>query len=205
MSAEVDQIQSLLAELPDIRAVDMSAFPRRITVRCDANGLRALTVERIRGMIMEAATGTVPEIDVELLGLSAARNQRARFESVTVRSTGPGTVRARVVLDWKNRQFVGEADGEASQAGEMRTCCLATLRAIEEAAGNEVSFSLVGAKELYVFDHNLIAVLVHSPQLRGQRLIGTSIIAEDRQKSAALAVLSATNRAFGNFSEGTEG
>lgn len=204
MSTDIDQIQTQLSGLPGIRAVDMSAFPQRIMVRCDANGLRALTVERIRGMVREAS-GLDTEIEVELVGLPTARNRRARFESISVRPTGPGGVSARVVLEWQKQQYIGEAEGESSVAGDLRACCLATLRAVEKASGDEVSFNLVGAKELYVFDHNLVAVLVHCDQLPKHRLIGTSIIAEDRRRSAALAVLSATNRAVGNFGEGSDG
>lgn len=204
MNAEPDQIQSQLASLPGIRAVDMSAFPQRIAVRCDADAARDFAVERIRGMVREVS-GVETEVEVELVGLPTIRTRRARFESVRVRPTGPGSVAARVVLEWHRREYVGEAEGESGPAGEIRAVCLATLRAVELAAGGEVLFSLVGAKELHVFDHDLVAVLVHCAQLPHQRLIGTSIITDNRTKSAALAVLSATNRTVGHFGEGAEG
>ena len=131
-------------------------------------------------------------------------NRRARFESIEISHPEPGTVRAHAALSWHRERFTAEAEGEASAAGELRACAVATMRAIEQFAGGEVTFNLIGAKEVHVFDHDIVVVLIQSQELPEHRLIGTSVIVDSRNRSAALAVLSATNRAVGVTGGGAE-
>jgi hypothetical protein len=193
-----ERLQSTLQDLPGVGSVDLSGYPDRVVVRFEGAGIREFVAESVRETIA-AEVGVTPQVEVELQVPPTVRTHRARFESVEVRPTEPGRIRARVALEWQDERVVGEAEGESNPAGELRICAMATIRAVEKVAAGEVSFTLIGAKELHVFDHDLVAVLLHAPQLPASRLLGTSIIAEDRRRSAALAVLSATNRVVGSF------
>ncbi|MEX2570276.1 MAG: hypothetical protein WD737_03155 [Gemmatimonadota bacterium] len=126
--------------------------------------------------------------------------QRARFESIRVITPEPGRVSAEVVLEWNRERFTGKGEGETSVVGSLRASASAAMSALELALGGEGDFSLVGVKELHVFDHDLVAVLLLSQRLPERRLIGISVIGDDRHRAAALAVLNATNRAVGTLS-----
>lgn len=192
-----DQLEARLLELDGVRSVDLGGYPATLVVRCEAEGASALAAQAVREVV-QRESGSEPEVKIEITGPSP-RTKRARFESIEVSYPQPGTVKAVAKLGWQREIFTGEAEGEASAAGELRACASATARAIEQFAGGSVSFTLVGAKEVHVFDHDLVAVLLHAVELPEHRLIGTSIISVDRKRAAALAVLNATNRAVGNF------
>ena len=203
MSAEAgrdtvsEQIRAKLAQMRGVENVDFSAYPDSLVVYCDSDGARMVAEESLRELVRQAA-GHEPQVRVEISG-PGTRSRRARFETIEVTAPQPGQVRARVVLEWQRKRFEGVSEGENSIAGELRACATATVRAVEKVAEGKVTFTLIGAKEVHVFDHDLVAVLLQSPELPDYRLIGTSIIAEDRRRSAALAALSATNRAVGNL------
>lgn len=192
-----DQLESRLLELEGVRSVDLSGYPATLVVRCEGEGVFALAARAVRDRVQEES-GADAEVKIEIAG-PAPRTKRARFESMDVSYPQPGTVRAVAKLGWQRETYTGEAEGEASVAGELRACATATARAIEQFAGGGVTFTLVGAKEVHVFDHDLVAVLLHAVELPDHRLIGTSIISVDHRRAAALAVLNATNRAVGNF------
>jgi hypothetical protein len=136
---------------------------------------------------------------------STGGDRRVRFETAEVRrGEEPGRIVATVTLSVKQNRFEADAAGEHGPAGEARASATATLRALEKANPAGVAFSLVGVKELHVFDHDLIVVLVHSSQLPDRRLLGTAMVADNRHRAAALAVLNATNRAAGFTAEKRE-
>jgi hypothetical protein len=128
--------------------------------------------------------------------------ERVRFGTLDVATPEAGRMRVTVSLDWRDETFSGEAEGETGPGSEMRVSATAAIRALESVVSPSASFHLIGVKELRVFDHDLVAVLLHSPQLPEHRLLGTAMISNDRRRAAVLAVLSATNRAMGNFLEG---
>lgn len=197
--AVTEKLRQRLAPISGVLAVDLSAYPDRVAIECEMEGVRGLTADAVRKIVREE-TGAEPEVQVDFT-TADSRPKRARFESIAVSQPEAGVVRAIATLEWQRKKVTGECDGEPSRAGELRACALATMRAVEKVADGKVSFTLIGAKEVHVFDHDLVAVLIQSPELPEHRMIGTSIISEDRRRSAALAVLSATNRAVGNFIE----
>lgn len=199
--AVTDKLRQRLPTISGVRAVDLSGYPDRIAITCDLEGVRGLTAEAVRRIVSEE-TGAEPEVEVDF-SAAGSRAKRARFESIAVSQPQAGVIRAIATLEWQRQKVTGESEGEPSLAGELRACAIATMRAVEKVAEDKVSFTLIGAKEVHVFDHDLVAVLIQSPELPDHRMIGTSIISEDRRRSAALAVLSATNRAIGNFIEAT--
>jgi hypothetical protein len=118
-------------------------------------------------------------------------SRRVRFVGIDLLRPRPGAVRARVELEWADRVSVGEEDGETGQAGELRACAGATLRAIEEILG-VARFSLVGVRATRIFDADLVAVAVTG--LEERKLIGACLVTDGFPRAAALAILNATNR-----------
>jgi hypothetical protein len=193
------RVAARLASLQGVRDVDVSDLPDSVSVRLDIPGLRALSESAIRG-ILSTELGLDTDVRAEVVGLlPATAGTRARFESLQLAVEEPGRVTARVTLDWNGTRHVGEASAEASPAGELRASAAATIDTLEQVIGDSSVFSLIGIKELYVFDHHVVAVLLYSPRLPSRRLIGLSIISQDRQTSAVIAVLNATNRALGSL------
>ena len=125
--------------------------------------------------------------------------RRVRFERVEYERNHSNFFVADVALGWKDQSLLGRAEGEGGQAVELRVCAQATTAALHELLKGEVSFQLVGVKAVRVFDQDLVAVLLHSPQAPDRRMVGVSLVVDDAYRSAVLAVLNATNRLLGNY------
>jgi hypothetical protein len=98
------------------------------------------------------------------------------------------------------RQFMGESDGVISQAGELRCCAAATVRALERVVQPQMGFELLGVKAVRAFDATVVIVSLSARQeTRASRLVGAFLTEDDPPRGAALAVLNATNRILGNF------
>ena len=132
-------------------------------------------------------------------GASSGGQRRVRFEGVAVQRPRPNYTIASVDLEWQDERYVGRAEGEGGGALELRVCAQATVEALHQIVGGEVTFQLVGVKAIRIFDHDLIAVLLHSPQAADRRLVGLSLVMDDPDRAATLAVLNATNRLLGNY------
>jgi hypothetical protein len=199
---KVEDIEALLAGLPGVRNVDLGAYPESISVDVDAGAHLQLTRQALRLLVADdPGSPEDPCVDVTLTGSAQPRSQRrARFDSITVDYPARDRVMARVDLDWAGNRCVGTAEGLMNAASELKVCASATLRAIEKVVGEQATFNVIGVKEVPVFDHMLVVVLVQSPQL-DDRLLGLAIITEDRRRAAALATLNATNRVIGRFLE----
>jgi len=104
------------------------------------------------------------------------------------------------VLTWQETErFVGEAEGLASQAGELRCAAEATVIALTDAVKNSLKFEMLGVKAVRAFDATVVIVslAVHGDE-RAQRLVGSYLTDTDFARGAALSVLHATNRILGN-------
>ena len=77
------------------------------------------------------------------------------------------------------------------------------LRALESILNGRMRFGLVGIKSFRAFDSDVVVVLVRTDHVN--QLIGASLATGDPHRSAALAVLNATNRVLGNYLTNTEG
>ncbi len=126
---------------------------------------------------------------------------RLMFRDFALDRAPDGQCHARVVLAWKDgREFVGEADGMASAAGELRCAAGATVEAIGRVASGAAKFELLGVKAVRAFDQTVVIVsLASRERARGLRLVGSCLTEADPARGAALAVLNATNRIMGNF------
>lgn len=128
-------------------------------------------------------------------------DQRLRFKEFEFHRLASGRCRAKVVLTWADgRQFQGESDGVISQAGELRCCAEATVRALERVVQPKLGFELLGVKAVRAFDAIVVIVSLSARQeSRASRLVGAYLAETDPPRGAALAVLNATNRILGNF------
>ena len=125
--------------------------------------------------------------------------RRVRFEDVQYERPHSNFFVVNVAIGWEDQSLWGRAEGEGGQAVELRVCAQATTAALYELLKGEVSFQLVGVKAVRVFDQDLVAVLLHSPQAPDRRMVGVSLVVDDPYRSAVLAVLNATNRLLGNY------
>ncbi len=199
----LEGIESRLTRLPGVRDIDLTRLPDSISLDVDADTHLELTRQAVRILVADdPASPSEPDVEIVLSGATVPRSQRrSRFDSITVDYPGRDRVAARVDLDWEGKRWVGNAEGLMNAASELRVCASATLRAVEKIIEERATFGVIGVKEIPVFDHMLVVVLVQSPEVE-DRLLGLAIITEDRRRAAALATLNATNRVMGRFIEG---
>lgn len=126
---------------------------------------------------------------------------RLRFRGFDLDRTADGHCSARVALGWADgREYVGEATGMASAAGELRCAAAATVQAISQVAGGAAGFELLGVKAVRAFDQSVVIVSLSAREgTRSLRLVGSYLTEGDPARGAALAVMNATNRVMGNF------
>lgn len=138
-------------------------------------------------------------IDVRICYLASTQApRRVRFLHSRLSRGAAGRVVASVGLEWGGEEYEREVEGESGGPVELRLAALATLRTLEAVIGGVLEFRLVGIRALRAFDADLIVVLLrteHSPS----PLIGASLAMDDPIRSAAVAVLNATNRILGNY------
>ena len=127
-------------------------------------------------------------------------HERLRFAEFTLDRLPNGRCRARVGLTWRDsEQFTGEGEGLASQAGELRCSAQACVVALGQAVQGAMTFELLGVKAVRAFDATVVIVslAVHGDGSTS-RVVGSYLTETDTPRSAALAVLNATNRILGN-------
>ena len=130
---------------------------------------------------------------------TAEPRRRVRFVSARLSTPRAGRARAEVELEWAGQSFREEMEGESGSAVELRLAALATLRALEGILGGQMQFELVGIKGTRAFDADVVVALLRSEQAAGRSLVGAALATDNLHRSAALAVLNATNRALGNY------
>jgi hypothetical protein len=132
--------------------------------------------------------------------MSDSSHERLKFRAFVLDRLPSSRCKARVELAWTDDEsFVGEVEGLASPAGELRCAADACVAALHRAVRNEVSLELLGVKAVKAFDNNVVIVsLAYQDRGAGQRLVGCFLADVDAARGAALAVLNATNRVLGN-------
>jgi len=125
------------------------------------------------------------------------RRTRLRFEDFNLERYPDGRCRVRVRFDWtQGLTFEGEGLGTQTLEGELRASAGAALKALQEAAGGNLTLDLRGTKAVRAFDAWIVVVLVKG-QANGEtlRLMGAYPCPdEDTPRGAVMAVLVATNR-----------
>ncbi len=82
---------------------------------------------------------------------------------------------------------------------DLRLAALATVRTLEAVLQGQADFHLVGIKNIRAFDTDIIMVLLRMEERPDLSLVGASLSVDNPFRSAALAVLNATNRVLGNY------
>ena len=106
---------------------------------------------------------------------------------------------ARVMLSLSpGVEIIGTAEGEASQRGRLRCAAEATAQAIEGATAEQLELTVLAVKLVETIDAVIVVVALASPSSQdGQRMVGSCLVQGQPDRSAVLAVLSATNRLVG--------
>ena len=148
-----------------------------------------------------AEEGVEPEsVPVEVVSHEPRpERHRVRFVGVERWMLPEARVRVRVSLEWGGQVHVGEEEGEASAALEMRTAASAAVRAVEGISPEDLRLRLIGIKQIRAFDQEITVVSLLRNTGSPQRLVGAVLTTENPLRTAALAVLNALNRVLGNY------
>lgn len=107
-------------------------------------------------------------------------------------------VKVKVELKIGNRNFIGEADGTASQTGRLRLAAVATLEAIENCKINDCKYIL---EDVVIVKLGSEAVAVSCVAMvssgEERRHCGSVIVKNNEMDSIVKATLAAINRRFG--------
>ena len=193
-----ENLRSELEALDGVQRAVVDGATGEVVLVCESRAQS--TIEPDLGAIL--AREGIPAESAEIFftqGAWAGGQRRVRFDGVEVQRPRPNYTIASVDLDWQGERYFGRSEGEGGGALELRVCAQATVEALHQIVAGEVTFQLVGVKAIRIFDHDLIAVLLHSPQAADRRLVGLSLVVDDPDRAASLAVLNATNRLLGNY------
>jgi len=130
------------------------------------------------------ALSNEPSVRVRLVNCRLERRPSA-ISRVVVELSGPGP----------DQLIVGQREGTACPAGDLRLASLATLDAVSKATGGAIHIELIGAKPLRAFDSNLVVVAAMA-HLDGKttRILGAAIVEDDLLLATSRATLAAVNR-----------
>ena len=123
---------------------------------------------------------------------------RNKLEELVVDQVGD-RCSARVMLSLSpGVEIIGTAEGEASQRGRLRCAAEATAQAIEGATAEQLELTVLAVKLVETIDAVIVVMALASPANQdGQRMVGSCLVQGQPDRSAVLAVLSATNRLVG--------
>lgn len=191
------RLRAELQALPSVRRALLDGDPAEIFLVCEQE--EEAPAEALARSVL-ARHGVPAEIPVHLAYVSRAEpRRRVRFVGAAVADQRGGRARAQVELEWNYTVFSGVAEGEGGPAQELRLVAAATLRALEAILGGRLTFELRGIKGQRAFDADVVVALLRSAQVGGKALLGAALATDDVHRSAALAVLNATNRVLGNY------
>jgi hypothetical protein len=196
--AAPEHLSSELESVPGVRRAFVDAAANRVYLICDAPD-PSLSVERAAEAVLERAGIASGAVDFQLSYAAAAVDRRVRFVEMRFDRPRAGVGIATTVLEWAGEHFEGTTEGETGPGGELRSCAQATVRALEAVLSGRVALEVLGIKSTRIFDQDLISVILRSEQAPDRRLVGVSLVLQDTHRSAALAVLNATNRLLGNY------
>lgn len=202
MSAEnlapADQLRAELESIPEVARAFVEADPLAVHLVCRTS--EGPPPEAAARAILARRGHTAADVNVEIsYRTSPGPARRARFRTSELESPRIGHARVRVLLEWEARCYEGVAEGESGAAGEVRLAAQATIAALDALIGQRVHLRLVGIKTVQAFDAQFVVTLIRATDAPEQPLVGVSIVTSTQHRSAALAVLNATNALFGNY------
>ncbi len=200
---DVDARERLRSELQALEGVLRAVIdeaPLRIWLICERT--EAPTEMLVRSILAQSGLSAADaEVHLSYVPNPEPR-RRVRFVSARMSSPRTGCARAQVELEWDGQTFADAVEGETGSAMELRHAAQATLAALGAILHGRMRFSLVGIKSVRAFDTDLVVVLLRTDNVNP--LIGASLATGDPYRSAALAVLNATNRVLGNYLSNAE-
>ncbi|HEX6370761.1 MAG TPA: hypothetical protein VF006_17725 [Longimicrobium sp.] len=190
-----EHLRSELEALEGVRRAVIDEDPLRIYLICErAEGPTEMLVHSI--LTRSGLSAADAEVHLAFLPAPEPR-RRVRFVAARMAAPRTGRAMAQVELEWGGQTFRDEVEGETGAAVELRLAAQATLRALEAILNGRMQFGLVGIKSFRAFDTDVVVVLLRTENVHA--LIGASLATGDPHRSAALAVLNATNRVLGNY------
>lgn len=200
---DVDARERLRSELQGLEGVLRAVIdedPLRIWLVCERT--EAPTEMLVRSVLARSGLFAADaEVHLSFVPNPEPR-RRVRFVSARMNTPRMGRARAEVELEWDGQTFADAVEGETGSAMELRHAAQATLGALGAILHGRMQFSLVGIKSVRAFDTDLVVVLLRTDNVNP--LIGASLATSDPFRSAALAVLNATNRVLGNYLSNAE-
>jgi hypothetical protein len=141
------------------------------------------------------ATGPVPGVAT---GVAAPalddRGPRLLIQRMQLVSAREG-VTSEVTLELDGRAHTGSAGAASTPSSVHRSVALATLRAVEEAAGGQLRFELEHLETTILGTDRAVVVEVSMITKYGsERLTGVSAVREDARQAVIRATLNALNR-----------
>jgi len=195
---DVEARERLRTELEALEGVHRALIdedPLRVYAICERTA--APTEMLVRSVLAHSGL-CADDAEVHLAYLPAPEpRRRVRFVSARLATPRIGRARAEVELEWAGETYRDEVEGETGSAMELRHAAQATLGALGGILHGRMQFSLVGIKSFRAFDTDVVVVLLRTDHVNP--LIGASLATGDPFRSAALAVLNATNRVLGNY------
>ncbi len=125
---------------------------------------------------------------------------RIDFKELKLEKLPENRCQARVFISWPDGpEFTATAQDEDSDAGRLRCAVEATVRSVERSVRGEMTLRVQGVRTIEGSNAKIVVTLLSS-QLSGetQSLVGSCVMQEPPERSAALSVLKATNRLMGN-------
>jgi hypothetical protein len=191
------QLRADLEALGSIQRAFLDGEPPELFLICDKEELEPAEPLARAALVQHGFPEETP-VHVAYAPMAEPR-RRVRFLSARLTSPRPGRATAEVELEWAGQTYTEEMEGESGSAVELRLAALATVRSLEAILGSRMKFELVGIKGLRAFDTEVVVALLNSPQASGRSLVGAALATDNLYRSAALAVLNATNRVLGNY------
>lgn len=190
-----ERLRSELEGLDGVLRAIVDEEPLRVWMVCErTDGPTEMLVRSI--LARHGFCAADAEVHVSYLTAPEPR-RRVRFVSARLATPRTGRVRAEVALEWDGQTFADSVEGETGSAMELRHAAQATLAALGTILHGRMRFTLVGIKSFRAFDTDVVVVLLRTDNVNP--LIGASLDTSDPYRSAALAVLNATNRVLGNY------
>ncbi len=126
---------------------------------------------------------------------------RIRFKECKCEHLPGNRFTATVALTWlEENEFVGTSQAEDTETGRLWCAAEATARALEQSIGGDVALTIEVVEKISVKGLDIVVTLLTSRRSGGvQELLGLCIMGEQPERSAALAVLKATNRLVYNI------
>ncbi len=126
---------------------------------------------------------------------------RIRFKECKCEHLSGNRFTATVALTWLGgKELVGTSQAEDTETGRLWCAAEATARALEQAINRDVVLTIEVVEEISHTGLDIVVTLLSSRRSGGeQELLGSCIMGEQPERSAALAVLKATNRLVFNI------